>query len=41
VAARKIQSCGQDDQVSQQKMMEKVKAPVLWTIKGEEVDKME
>ena len=41
MAARKIQSCGQDDQVSQQKMMEKVKAPVLWKRKCEEVDKSE
>jgi hypothetical protein len=41
VAARKNQSCGQDDQVSQKKVMEKVKAPALWTIKWEEVDESE
>ena len=40
-AARKDLSCGQDDQVSQKGVMEKAKAPVLWTFKWEEVDKSE
>jgi len=34
--ARKTESCGSDDQLSQQKMVDKVKAPVLWTIQWEE-----
>jgi len=41
VSARKNQNCGPDDQVSQQKVVEKGKAPVLWTIQWEEVDKNE
>ncbi len=39
--ARKTQNCGSDDQMSQQKVVEKGKAPVLWTIQWEEVDKNE
>ena len=38
-AARKNRSCGQEDQGSKKGVMEKVKAPVLWTIKWEEFDK--
>ncbi len=38
-AARENQDCGQEDQGSKKRLMEKVKAPVLWTIKWEEVDK--
>ena len=38
-AARKKQICGHNDQVGQQKVLEKVKAPVLWKRKCEEVDK--
>ncbi len=39
IAARKNWRCGQEDKRSKKKVMEKGKAPVLWTIKWEEVDK--
>ena len=39
ISARKNRRCGQEDQGSQKGVMEKGKAPVLWTIKWEEVDK--
>jgi hypothetical protein len=41
VEARKNKNWGPKDQVSQQKVMKKRKAPVLWTIQCEEVDKNE
>jgi hypothetical protein len=41
VEERKNQNCGPDDQVSHKKVMEKGKAPVLWTIQCEEVDENE